>query len=190
MEKIKLGKVFILFTYSHVIGVMCQSPLSVGTWFNNLNILTAPKSLTLQFYAQDIVTGPGQTTYEIARSSISATSPTSFGILYMVDNQLNTGPDPNSPRVGRRQGLVGFSDLNELALYLSFNFVFQGGLYNGSTISVIGRSRIASTERELSIVGGTGVFRLARGVVIYTTYSFNSTTNNSVFKYTLYITYY
>ncbi|XP_073119802.1 dirigent protein 22-like [Henckelia pumila] len=172
-------------------GVLSQSPLlPVDIWFRRLNTLALPKTLILRFYAQDIVTGPGQTSYEIARSNITAMSPTSFGQLYMVDNQLNTGPDPNSPRVGRRQGLAGFSDLNEPALYLSFIFVFQGGLYNGSTISVVGRSRIADNERELSIVGGTGVFRLARGIVIYSTYSRNSTTGNSVFKYTLYFTYY
>ncbi|KAK4411081.1 Dirigent protein 19 [Sesamum angolense] len=54
-------------------------------------------------------------------------------------------------------------------------FVFTEGKYNGSTVVVLGRNPIGEQYRELPIIGGTGVFRLARGVVTLQTYFFNFT---------------
>ncbi|XP_073119804.1 dirigent protein 22-like [Henckelia pumila] len=169
--------------------LLCQGVEPIDTWFQRIKLLPIPKYAIIELYDQDVLAGNGETSYEIARSNITSTSPTLFGELAMVDNLVTTKPDPNSPAIGRRQGLVGFSDLNEKALYFSFNFIFNGGsLYNGSTISVMGRRPVQKNQQELSIVGGTGDFRLARGIAVLSTYALNLT-GDSIFKYTLYITY-
>ncbi|XP_075524523.1 dirigent protein 22-like [Primulina tabacum] len=192
MAKFKVILMFILYSVIHAIGASSQGPQPVDKWFQNLkkNKLV-PKTEIIQVYVQDVLGGPGQTVYEIARSNItSATNFGVFGQLFMSDDLLTAGPDPSSQPLGRAQGLVGFSDLNELVVYVSVNFYFRGGPYDGSTISVFGRNPILNAARELSIVGGTGVFRLARGVAVSTTYMDFNATGYAIFKYTLYVTYF
>ncbi|WMV51597.1 hypothetical protein MTR67_044982 [Solanum verrucosum] len=43
---------------------------------------------------------------------------------------------------------------------MTLNLVFTSDEYNGSTLSVLGRN---PAFREMPIVGGSGVFRLAQG---------------------------
>ncbi|XP_073015001.1 dirigent protein 22-like [Primulina eburnea] len=192
MAKFKVILMFILYSVIPAIVASSQGPQPVDKWFQNLkkNKLV-PKTEIIQVYVQDVLGGPGQTVYEIARSNIS--SETSFGVfgqLFMSDDLLTAGPDPSSQPLGRAQGLVGFSDLNELVVYVSANFYFRGGPYDGSTISVFGRNPIQNAARELSIVGGTGVFRLARGIAVSTTYMDFNATGYAIFRYTLYVTYF
>ncbi|XP_073291090.1 dirigent protein 22-like [Primulina huaijiensis] len=185
MAKFKVIVMFILCSVIHAIVASSQGPQPVDKWFQNLkNNKQVPKTEIIQVYIQDIFGGPGQTVYEIARSNITAA--TSFGVfgqLFMIDNLLTAGPDPSSKPLGRAQGLVGFSDLNELVVYVSFNIYFRGGPYDGSTISVFGRNPLMNAARELSIVGGTGVFRLARGVAVSTTYMDFNATGYGILKY-------
>ncbi|XP_073017912.1 dirigent protein 22-like [Primulina eburnea] len=188
MAKFRLGTTFVLFTYFHAMVLLCQGIQPIDKWFQKIKLLPIPKYAIIEFYQQVVFAGDGETSYEIARSSITSTSPTFFGSLSMEDNLLTTGPDPRSPPIGRAQGLLGFSDLNEIAVYQSLNFIFKEGLYSGSTISVFGRRLGRKDEQELSVVGGTGDFRLARGIAVLSTYVLN-TTGTSTFKYTLYITY-
>lgn len=188
MANFKVSKMFILYSFIHAIVVSCQGHQHVDTWFRNINIRpTMPKTTIIQLYVQDVLGGPGQTVHEIARSNITSTSPTSFGQLFMSDDLLTAEPDPGSQAIGRAQGLVGFADLNEFALYLSVNFFFKGGPYNGSTISVLGRNPVLDATRELSIVGGTGVFRLARGVAVASTLMDYNATGYGILKYTFYL---
>ncbi|RWW76797.1 hypothetical protein BHE74_00015082 [Ensete ventricosum] len=51
--------------------------------------------------------------------------------------------------------------------YLSaFNFVFTAGDYNGSSISILGRAAPSDAAIERGVVGGSGMFRMARGYTI------------------------
>lgn len=108
----------------------------------------------------------------------------------MVDDLLTAGPEHDSEVVGRGQGTVGFADLHDTAIQMGMNIVFMEGKYKGSTISILGRNPIFNKDRELAIVGGTGVFRMARGIAISNTHSFDVETNYGVLKYDLYITHY
>ncbi|KAK6135582.1 hypothetical protein DH2020_030690 [Rehmannia glutinosa] len=168
---------------------MAEALKSVDKWFENLDQSKEIKT-KLHFYYQDVLTGEKRTIWQVAESDITSISPTSFGLIYMVDNLLTDGPDPDSKVVGRAQGTVGFADLNNTALEMGLNFLFTKGKYKGSTISVLGRNPVTEKCRELPIVGGTGVFRMARGVVITSTYSFDDTTSNGVIEFTFYIKHY
>ncbi|PQQ15980.1 dirigent protein 22 [Prunus yedoensis var. nudiflora] len=55
------------------------------------------------------------------------------------------------------------------------NFVFVEGMYKGSTISILGRNPVLNNVREMPIIGGTGLFRFARGYALAHTVWFNPT---------------
>ncbi|GFP94560.1 dirigent protein 11 [Phtheirospermum japonicum] len=144
----------------------------------------------LQFYAHDDLTGPGATVWEVARANITSNSSTSFGQVRVVDDLITVGPERGSNKVGRLQGLITSSDMQEDALSVSISFVFNAGPFNGSTLCIMGRSPILESYRELAVVGGTGVFRMARGYVNGSTYDFGrdgDQINYAIFKYNVYL---
>ncbi|CAK9141811.1 unnamed protein product [Ilex paraguariensis] len=93
-----------------------------------------------------------------------------------TDNSLPLDPEPNSQIVDRAQGLFGSAALDEISLLMTMNFVFTQGEYNGSTLSLLGRNAVSHLYREMRIVGGTGVFRLAQGIASAKTASFSTIT--------------
>ncbi|CAI9769714.1 unnamed protein product [Fraxinus pennsylvanica] len=146
----------------------------------------AHKVTKIHFYVQDIVSGPNQTVWEVARSNITSTSPTLFGLVRVIDEQMTAKPDANSKKLGQVQGQITFADFKEVAPLMNFNVVFKSGIYNGSTIWLLGRNPISQTYREYAIVGGTGIFRIARGYAITSIYSDDSA-GHFVLEYTLYV---
>ncbi|KAL8486191.1 hypothetical protein ACS0TY_023041 [Phlomoides rotata] len=66
---------------------------------------------------------------------------------------------------------------------MNLNFVFTGGEYNGSSLCILGRNPIDSKNRELSVVGGTSVFRMESGFSISNTYSYDPVENYGVLEY-------
>ncbi|CAI9769712.1 unnamed protein product [Fraxinus pennsylvanica] len=119
---------------------------------------------------------------------MTSTSPTLFGLVRIIDNLLTAKPEANSTKIGRVQGQITFSDLEEMAPLMNFNVVFKSGIYNGSTICLLGRNPIADTYHEYAIVGGTGIFRMAQGYAITSIYSYTHP-GYFVLEYTLYVVY-
>ncbi|XP_015087625.1 dirigent protein 1-like [Solanum pennellii] len=172
MEKqIVIGLISLLILLT--IATADKSPKAVEKWFKNLPYAKT-KTTKFHFYFHEIFGGDNQTAPIIAQANnTTAQSPTFFGMLRMFDNPLTVGPDPNSKQVGRAQGIHGSPSLSELALFFDFNFVFTDGPYNGTTLSVMGRVAESQEYRELSIIGGSGIFRLAKGVATGKTYFSN-----------------
>ncbi|KAI3458403.1 hypothetical protein Pfo_015066 [Paulownia fortunei] len=175
-----------------------ESSKPVEEWFQNLDQAKETRT-KLHFYFQDVLGGDSPTVWKVAESGITSTSattfaasPSSFGLIYMADNLLTDGPEPDSKIVGRAQGMIAFADLHDIAIYMVVNIVFTEGKYSGSTISILGRNLLSEEERELPIVGGTGVFRMARGIAVTSTRSSFDENNKSyeVLEYTLYVRYY
>ncbi|RZC59783.1 hypothetical protein C5167_007082 [Papaver somniferum] len=109
----------------------------------------------LQVYWHDKPSGPVPTTVLVA--SANFTNPTvGFGSTIVIDHALTEGPELDSELIGL--GQPG-------AVVMSMTFAFTAGEYNGSTISIAGRNTVMSVVRQMSISGGTGVFRFARGYV-------------------------
>ncbi|KAL1554410.1 dirigent protein 11-like [Salvia divinorum] len=152
--------------------------------------LEKEKLMTLQVYVQDLRIGnPHATVFEVAKASITDSSPFSFGSVHVLDDLVTAGPAFNSTPIGRIQGLTTNSDLSTFGIAMNLNFYFTVGKLAGSTLSILGRNQVMDNQRELPVVGGTGFFRFARGYAIQTTYSIDFETNYAVLGYTIYTTY-
>ncbi|XP_073045325.1 dirigent protein 21-like [Primulina eburnea] len=147
------------------------------------------KTAKIHVYVQDALGGLNPTVWEVARSIQTVNSPTTFGQVRVVDDLVTAGPDRDSEKLGRTQGLITSSDMSEQALTMNLNFYFTGGEHKGSSICIGGRNPINNKDREMPIIGGTGVFKMARGYTIANTYSFDAVSSYGVLEYTFYVAY-
>ncbi|KAG8368123.1 hypothetical protein BUALT_Bualt15G0012400 [Buddleja alternifolia] len=162
---------------------------AIKNLFQNFHDATQ-KVTHLQLYVQDILSGPNPTNIPVATANSTLTSPTLFGLTAVLDDPIRTGPNPDSEIVGRAQGLLTFASLEELSLHMTFHLVFTSGQYNGSTLSLVGYNPYLRESRELPVVGGSGAFRLARGVALIRTVSFDATTGDAFFQYNVTVLHY
>ncbi|KAL0346309.1 UNVERIFIED_CONTAM: Dirigent protein 21, partial [Sesamum radiatum] len=137
----------------------------------------------LHFYFHDIVSGRQPTAVRVAEAAVTNSSATGFGLVVMMDDPLTVGPNLSSRIVGRAQGIYASADLSNLGLLMVLNFAFTEGKFNGSTLSVLGRNAVFSAVRELPIVGGSGVFRFAKGYAEARTHELNLKTGDAVVEY-------
>ncbi|XP_011088571.1 dirigent protein 21-like [Sesamum indicum] len=166
-----------------------EGPREMKDWYRKLPHMKH-KVTELHFYLHDIVSGSNPTNVPLVVTNSTSQSPTYFGLIAAIDDPLTEGPAPDSPIVGRAQGLFGSTSLDKIAYHMTFNFVFTSGKYNGSTLSVVGHNPFMDEYRELPIVGGSGVFRLARGTALLNTLTFNSTSGDAVVEYDVVVLHY
>ncbi|XWS56160.1 hypothetical protein CRYUN_Cryun09bG0062400 [Craigia yunnanensis] len=166
--------------YSEVKFSKYISPSSLG--------LKREKLSHLHFYFHDIISGKNATACRVAEAPSTNHSSTFFGATVMIDDPLTIKPDVNSKIVGRAQGMYAFASQSEFSLLMVLNFAFTEGKYNGSTLSLLGRNKILSSVREMPIVGGSGVFRFARGYAQARTYS--NTQIHTIVEYNVYVFHY
>ncbi|KAK1352329.1 hypothetical protein POM88_053593 [Heracleum sosnowskyi] len=145
----------------------------------------------LQFYFHDILSGKNPSAIPVVQPPRNTTSSiTGFGSLTMVDDQLTVGPESTSKEVGRARGLYGSAGQTDFGLIMVMSYVFTDGIYDGSSFSLLSINQAANPVREMAIVGGTGLFRLARGYAIAQTYSMDFSTGDAVVGYNVTITTY
>ncbi|KAM0911992.1 hypothetical protein ACQ4PT_013103 [Festuca glaucescens] len=128
----------------------------------------------LHFFLHDQVSGSNPTAVQIIKgpgSTSSAIPGIAFGDTTVIDDALTETPSATSAAVGRAQGYYMMSSQSGAVLMMCVNLLLTAGDYNGSTLAVIGRDDIMATTRELSVVGGTGKFRMATGYVLWRTNS-------------------
>lgn len=142
----------------------------------------------LHFYFHDVIGGRNQTAVRVAAAPTASKSPTGFGTVVMMDDPLTEGPELGSKVVGRAQGIYASASQSELGLLMVLNFAFTEGKYNGSNLSVLGRNTVASAVREMPIVGGSEVFRFARGYAQARTHYFGAL--EAVVEYNVYVFHY
>jgi hypothetical protein len=148
------------------------------------------KETHIKLYWHDVASGASPTVVEVARAAVTNTSKSFFGAVMVIDDPLTEGPDLNSSSsrlLGRAQGTYISSGKEELSLMMNMNFVFQAGKYNGSTVAIMGRNAVFDAVREMAIVGGTGVFRMARGYAQARTHTLDLKTGDATVEYNLYI---
>ncbi|XP_062172075.1 dirigent protein 22-like [Alnus glutinosa] len=141
-----------------------------------------------RFYWHDTISGRNPSAVMVV-PPVSNTS-TGFGLVNMIDNPLTLGPKLSSKLVGRAQGFYASASQQELGLLMVMNFAFIEGKYNGSTISVLGRNAVFSALREMPVIGGSGLFRFARGYVQASTHTFDIKTKDAIVEYNVYVLHY
>ncbi|XP_071902611.1 uncharacterized protein [Coffea arabica] len=152
-------------------GSIYQSPEAVKKWFKELR--HAKEKLTeLHFYVHDRVTVESPTSVLIAQANTTSKSPMMFGPTYVFDDPMTLGPEPSSKIIGHAHGITSSALKEEDASQIGImNLAFNDGKFNGSALSVLGDYPFFQKYKEMAIVGGSGAFRLARGIVtaiIYT----------------------
>lgn len=113
-------------------------------------------------YMHERLAGQNATRLIVVQSPLGGDS---FGQFGVVDNELRDSPDPRrSSLCGRFQALFALAGLvSPPGMQSAVNFLFTAGRFRGSTVSVLGPILDFESTCERSIVGGTGVFRMARG---------------------------
>ncbi|KAH7574914.1 hypothetical protein ACOSP7_005769 [Xanthoceras sorbifolium] len=155
----------------------------VESWGNSRLEVEKQTVTNLQFYFHDTLSGKTPSAVRVAQAAETDKSPTLFGAVLMADDPLTETPDPKSKLVGRAQGLYGSAGQAELGLIMAFNFCFTDGTYKGSSISILGLNPALNPVREMAIVGGTGIFRLARGYAIAHTHWFDAASGDAIVGY-------
>ncbi|XP_034689042.1 dirigent protein 7-like [Vitis riparia] len=179
---------FIFFVFSYAtIPVFGEEYSYVKTVdFEKMN-LPKEKVTHFQLYWQDIVSGSNATSVTVIQP-VNNSLPF-FGMVNIIDNSLTVGPNLSSKTVGKAQGLYASTGQKESSLLMVMNFAFTDGKYNGSTFTVVGRNNINAKVREMPIIGGSGLFRFARGYALASTYSSNDKGDVTI-EYNCYVIHY
>lgn len=165
-------------------------PEAVQEWFETELPHAKEKLTRLHFYHHVRLTGKSPTGVKLPSFNSSIKFPHGFGRIIVMDDVLAVGPKLNSRIVGRVRGFYGSVSLEELGVLMAYNFVFTSGNYNGSALSVVGYNPFFHKVREMPVVGGTGVFRLARGVAVTRTVWFDTVRGNAVVEYNVMVLHY
>ncbi|GLJ54810.1 hypothetical protein SUGI_1177200 [Cryptomeria japonica] len=113
--------------------------------------------------------------------------------VIVIEDTLTEGPDLHSSSVlGKGEGyyyhLPNTAEQEDPnTMLLAFTAKFEGSEYGGSSIEFSGKDNIALAQREVAVVGGSGVFHDAQGHALIETVS--DTVDETVLKFTVTLTY-
>lgn len=94
-----------------------------------------------------------------------------FGNVVVFDDPITLDNNLHSTPVGRAQGFYFYDKKDIFTAWLGFSFVFNSTEHSG-TINFAGADPLMNKTREVSVIGGTGDFFMARGVATLMTDSF------------------
>ncbi|MED6128484.1 hypothetical protein PIB30_098402 [Stylosanthes scabra] len=179
-----LGPIFIFFI------IMTTNTIIHGKFLEESHIVLpwdrTEKFTRLHYFFHDILDGENPTSIKIIDPP--AGSPGGgFGVTFMVDNPLTEEQDIRSKVVGRAQGTYALASQHDLGFKMVMNFLFTEGVYEGSTLCMLGRNGVLESLREMPIVGGSGVFRFARGYALANTVWSSNTSGNAIVEYHVWV---
>ena len=106
-----------------------------------------------------------------ALSTAHSANGTFFGMLVVFDDLVTEEQALSSEPVARAQGFYFYDKKEQYNAWMAFSLVFNSTAYTG-TLNLMGADLIAERTRDISVVGGTGDFFMARGVATLRTDSF------------------
>lgn len=180
--------IFFIFSFFFIIFISGEAHGFAKALDEKLFGLNEEKFTHLRLFWHDILSGTSPTAVQVVPPI--ANSSTAFGLMNMIDDPLTEGPELSSKMLGRAQGFYAAASQQEVGLLMAMNFAFIKGEYNGSTFTVLGRNTVFSKVREMPVIGGTGVFRFARGYVQAKTYKFDQNSGDATVEYNCYVLHY
>ncbi|KAL7216298.1 hypothetical protein ACSBR1_028277 [Camellia fascicularis] len=123
----------------------------------------------MTLYFQEYYAGPNATVNKLTGIPGNIWAFDSFGTIYAVDDQITQSPDKNSSEIARGQGIYITSSLDGANMQVLISIVFTSNEYNGSTLEIQGHNIQLADVKEISVVGGTGKFKFAKGIATFET---------------------
>lgn len=93
---------------------------------------------------------------------------TNFGMLVVFDDPITRDRNLLSPPVARAQGFYFYDMKSTYNAWFAYTLVFNSTEHKG-TLNIMGADMMGETTRDLSVVGGTGDFFMARGIATFRT---------------------
>ncbi|TVU37622.1 hypothetical protein EJB05_10990, partial [Eragrostis curvula] len=93
---------------------------------------------------------------------------TYFGELIVFDDPVTPDQALTTKPVARAQGFYFYDRKDTFNAWFAFSLVFNSTAYKG-TLQLMGADLMPEKTRDISVVGGTGDFFMARGVCTLTT---------------------
>ncbi|CAI9113226.1 OLC1v1013796C1 [Oldenlandia corymbosa var. corymbosa] len=127
-----------------------------------------PKHTKFRLYLNNILTMDPPASVAVAKATTTDSTPTSFGLVRVIDGPMAEQPmneNPNATIVARVQGLGVFASHTEVGILEAISFVFVDGEFKGSTLTALGRLAPAEGWCDISVIGGSGEFRMAQGII-------------------------
>uniref|UniRef100_A0A1D1YG73 Dirigent protein n=1 Tax=Anthurium amnicola TaxID=1678845 RepID=A0A1D1YG73_9ARAE len=94
-----------------------------------------------------------------------------FGDVAVFDDPVTLDNNLHSAPVGRAQGLYLYDNKGIYTAWVAFSLVLNSTDHQG-TINLLGADPLMNKTRDISVVGGTGDFLMARGIATVMTDAF------------------
>ncbi|KAJ3705879.1 hypothetical protein LUZ61_009584 [Rhynchospora tenuis] len=121
-------------------------------------VIPAKKELQMRLYMHHLFKGANQSQQTVIPSSNAR----SFGWSVVNDWPMYDGRGADAKVIARAQGMHIQAGMKDPLWYNSLNIVFEDARFKGSTLQVMGT---VVEGGDWSILGGTGEFTLAEGVI-------------------------
>jgi hypothetical protein len=94
-----------------------------------------------------------------------------FGEVVVFNDVVTAGRALASEPVARAEGFYFYDKKESPSAWFAFSLVFNSTAHRG-TLNLMGADPIAEKTRDISVVGGTGDFFMARGIATLRTDTF------------------
>ncbi|KAL6280505.1 hypothetical protein ACE6H2_017386 [Prunus campanulata] len=89
-----------------------------------------------------------------------------FGMLVVFNDPITNDDKFHSPPVAKAQGFYFYDRKDTYTAWFAYTLVFNSSEHKG-TLNIMGADLMTEKTRDLSVVGGTGDFFMARGIATF-----------------------
>ncbi|CAK9163016.1 unnamed protein product [Ilex paraguariensis] len=123
------------------------------------------------YYHDILFNGTNVANATSAKASNATQLTHNFGMLVVFDDPITKDHHLLSPPIARAQGFYFYDMKTTYNAWFSYTLIFNSTEHKG-TINIMGADMMDSETRDLSVVGGTGDFFMARGIATFRTDTF------------------
>ncbi|KAJ0048227.1 hypothetical protein Pint_15061 [Pistacia integerrima] len=127
----------------------------------------------LVFYFHDIIYNGKNTECNFSHCKCTSLGQqrSHFGDVVVFDDPITLDNNLHSTPIGRAQGFYLYDKKETFTAWLVFSFVFNSTAHK-SSLNFAGADPLMNKTRDISVIGGTGDFFMARGIATLRTDAF------------------